>query len=96
MQFEQEVLAAIYSGDQAEALEIFSSCLASCASQVDHTEVALLRRNCARLHLLLHQPGEALTLCNLNWQVDNEDVRTERLRHLAWWASPRATIQDEM
>ena len=94
MQFGQEVLAAIYSGDHAAALEIFSSHLASCESQVDHTEVALLRRNCARLHLRLHQPDEALALCNLNWQVDNEDVRTERLRHLAWLASPCATIQD--
>ena len=96
MQFGQEVLAAIYSGDHAAALEIFSSHLASCESQVDHTEVALLRRNCARLHLRLHQPDEALALCNLNWQVDNEDVRTERLRHLAWLASPCATIQDQL
>ena len=96
MQFGQEVLAAIYSGDHAAALEIFSSHLASCESQVDRTEVALLRRNCARLHLRLHQPDEALALCNLNWQVDNEDVRTERLRHLAWLASPCATIQDQL
>ena len=96
MQFGQEVLAAIYSGDHAAALEIFSSHLASCESQVDHTEVALLRRNCARLHLRLHQPDEALALCNLNWQVDSEDVRTERLRHLAWLASPCATIQDQL
>ena len=83
MQFDEEVLEAIYTGDHAAALDLFSSCLASCVSQVDHTEAALLRRNCARLYLLLQQPDAALHLCHHDWQVDPEDVRTERLRQVA-------------
>ena len=83
MQFDQEVLEAIYTADHAAALELFSSCLAFCASQVDRTETALLRRNCTRLHLLLQQPDDALRLCHQDWTVDPEDVRTERLHQAA-------------
>ena len=83
MQFDQEVLEAIYTNDHAAALDLFSSCLASCVSQADRAEAALLRRNCARLHLLLQQPDDALRLCNQDWTVDPEDVRTEKLRQAA-------------
>jgi hypothetical protein len=83
----EDVLDAVYSmgckSDQISALKLFSDILNSQASNMNHTQAALLRRNCARLHLVLHQPAEALALCNLNYQVNNKDVRTERLRRRA-------------
>ena len=70
-------------GDQISALKLFSDLLNSEVSGMDHTQAALLRRNCARLHILLHQPAEALALCTLNFQVDGEDVQTKRISRRA-------------
>ena len=82
-----DVLEAVSSldckSDQISALKLFSDLLNTEVSGMDHTQAALLRRNCARLHILLHQPTQALDLCNLNFQVDGEDVRTERISRRA-------------
>ena len=83
MQFDEELPQAIHNGEHAAALEIFSFFLSSRKSQIDYTEAALLRRNCARLYILLDLAEPALDVSQQDWDRDPEDVRNERLRDAA-------------
>jgi len=55
-----------------DALAFHACCLSE--PRADQNQVALLRRNCARLHLLQQNPQEALSLCNQILSADSEDV----------------------
>merc|ERR1719209_107636 len=55
-----------------DALAFHACCLSE--PRADQHQVALLRRNCARLHLLQQNPQEALSLCNQILSADSEDV----------------------
>ena len=55
-----------------DALAYHACCLSE--PRADQNQVALLQRNCARLHLLQQNPQEALSLCNQILSADSEDV----------------------
>ena len=82
MQLDEDLLVAIDTGNHAAALNIFSVS-PTYESQIDCTEAALLRRNCARLYILLDLAEPALDVSQQDWDRDPEDVRNERLRDAA-------------
>ena len=57
------------------ALENYRYCITACRrSKADRCLLTLLRRDCARLHLDLHFPPKALSLCQKLLTEDSEDV----------------------
>ena len=60
------------------ALGLHSCCISEPGA--DQSQIALLQRNCVRLHLLQQNPEEALDLCKQILSGDSEDVYAIQLQ----------------
>ena len=70
-------------------LALLHCCLTACASR-SPSELVPLQRNCARLHLFLQQPDEALSLLRAQ-AVDRDDPLTKQL----WEEAKTMILQQE-